>query len=298
MVWSDTASLPDPRLPISVTGRCTHLTRPADNPRKFLCPWSSHPLCLGVHILRLYVLRCLTISYQGMHLILNISLLCFKSLQLLFLEAILSLLSLSMAPFAPTNDDAPSAPSSNLNVPLLRKRHSWPPLHKKPRTSYFEQAIDDDPFSYFVSDPSENNDVYLNGMRAGIDDTPRSRSYSPRHRATLMSAVVHSSPTNRLKKWIEKMELRCFHRSPRKSPPVIQRPMPSPEPFAPSKIPLTSSPPVRGRRDIRVGSAHRVAANGRSKQRRPRAWRAPSAEIWPVIEEKEGESIGLGILVP
>ena len=234
-----------------------------------------------------------------MSLILDIPLFCLKSLQLAFLETILSLFSLFMSARARAapKDNAPSAASINLNMPSLRKRHSWPPLHKKSRTSYFE-AVDDDPFSHFVSDPSENSDLCLSGMTAGIDEKPRSRSYSPRHRATLMSAVVRSSPTNRLRIWIEKMELRCFHRSPRGSPPVIQRPMPSPEPFAPSKIPLTSSPPVRGRRDVRVGSTHRVTAHGRSRQRRPRAWRAPSAEIWPVAEEKEGENVGLGILVP
>ena len=233
-----------------------------------------------------------------MHLILDLLFLQLKSLQLVFLEAILSLFSLLMPSRPLATKGKPPLPSPHINMPSLKKRHSWPPLHRKPHLSHFQETVDDDPFSHFVSNPSENSDIFLSGMTAGIDDTPRSRSYSPRHRATLMSTVSPSSPTNKLKKWLEKMELRCFQRSPRGSPPVIQRPMPSPEPFRPSRIPLTSSPPVRGRRDYRIGSSNRVSPHAMSKPRRPRAWRAPSAEIWPVAEEKEGESVGLGIVVP
>ena len=217
-----------------------------------------------------------------------------KSLQLLLLESILSLFNLFMPAHTPAKQDIPSR-----MMRPLRKRHSWPPLHhKKHRASYFREEVDEDPFSYFVSDPAESSEAFLSGMAAGIDETPRARSCSPAHRNLLMSTSVPSSPTTRLKKWIERMELLCFHRSPRSSPPIIQRPMPSPEPFRPSTMLMTSSPPVRGRRDSRVGSTHRVTANGRSKPRRPRAWRAPSGDIWTVDEEKEGEDVGLGIEVP
>lgn len=235
-----------------------------------------------------------------MHLILDIPLFYLKTIQLFFLETLLSFISLMMPPRAraPVKKDTYSAPSTNVNKPSLRKRHSWPPLHKRPHASNFQESVDENPFSYFISDPFENGDAWLTGITAGIDNAPRSRSYSPRHRTTLMSTVVPSSPTKKLKKWIEKMELRCFHRSPRRSPPIMQRPLPSPELFTPSKTPLTISPPVRGRRNFRVGSTHRITPNGRSKPRRTRAWKAPSAEIWPVAEETEGESVGLGIVVP
>lgn len=232
-----------------------------------------------------------------MHLILNLFLWYLISLQLFLLEVILSLFSLLLPSRPPPKEAESTFPSANFNMPSLKKRHSWPPLHKQARTSYFEESMDEDPYRYFVSDQSENSEIFSSVMSAGIDDTPRSRSYSPRHRATLMSAVIPSSPTSVLKKWLEKMELRCFRKSPRGSPPTIQRPMPSPEPFRPSSIPLTTSPPVRGRRDFRVGSITRVTPHGRSKPRRPRAWRAPSAELWPVAEEQEGESVGLGIVV-
>ena len=233
-----------------------------------------------------------------MHLILTLSLLYFKSLQLFLLETVLSLFALFMPSRTRAKKDEPTLPSAHLKMPSLKKRHSWPPFHQQAGTSSFQVSMDDDPFRYFVSDQSESSEIILGGMTAGIDDTPRSRSYSPRHRATLMSTTFPSSPTSVLKKWLEKMELRCFRKSPRGSPATIQRPMPSPEPFRPSRIPLTTSPPIRGRRDYRVGSTNRVTPHGRSKPRRPRAWRAPSAELWPVSEEKEGEGVGLGIAVP
>lgn len=232
-----------------------------------------------------------------MHLIVSLFLLYSKSLQLFILETLLSLLSLFMPSRLYAEKEKRTFPSASHNMPSLKKRHSWPPLHKQPQKAYFQDFIDEDPFSYFVSDQSESSDIFPNGVNAGIENTPRSRSYSPQHRKTLMSTIIPSSPTTVLKKWLEKMQLRCFRRSPRGSPPVIQRPMPSPEPFRPSKLPLTTSPPVRGRRDFRVGSANRVTPQGRSKPRRPRAWRAPSAELWPVSEDKEGENVGLGIMV-
>lgn len=233
-----------------------------------------------------------------MSLLFNISLLCLKSLHLFFLEAILFFISLVMPSRPSTKHNMLAVPSATLHTPLLRKCHSWPPLRSKLRANSFDESLDDDPFSHFVSDPSETSEVFLGGLTAGIDDTLRSRSYSPRYRAILLSPVITSSPTSKLKRWIEKMELRCFHRSPHSSPPVTQRPMPSPELPQPSRIPSTNSPPIRGRRDARRGSMRRVTPNGRSKPRRPRAWRAPSAEIWPVVEDNEDESVGLGIRLP
>ncbi len=116
----------------------------------------------------------------------------------------------------------------------LRKRHSWPPL-RKPRAFYVDEVIDQDPFAFFIS-PSEEGDEFMNSvpedLSAGINNsTRRTRSASPdtrKARALSFVSVATSSHTARLKKWIERMELRCFHRSPRKSPAVMQRPMPSP----------------------------------------------------------------------
>ena len=87
------------------------------------------------------------------------------------------------------------------------------------------------------------------------------------------------------------MELRCF----RRSPSSVEQLVPSPDPPELLQLARTVSPPLRGRRNVRISSSNRVTPNTRSRPRRPRVWREPSKDIWPVAEE--GEEIGLGILL-
>ena len=173
----------------------------------------------------------------------------------------------------------------------LRKRHSWPPV-RKPRAFYLDEAVDQDPFAYFIS-PADERDVFVNShLAADIDRKKRPHSLSPSRREsfTLVSAATAAaSPTAKLKRWIERMELRCF----RHSPSTVHQLMPSPDQPQPGEIAQTFSPPLRGRRDVRIGSSNRVTHSTRSRPRRPRVWREPSKDIWPVAEE--GEEIGLGI---
>lgn len=175
----------------------------------------------------------------------------------------------------------------------LKKRHSWPPLRIS-RDSYLIESIDLDPFAYFIS-PASDGDIFLKGdPPAGIDPRKRSKSLSPyprNPRTTLSAATSTSSPTAKLKRWIERMELHCFRWSPR----VLERPMPSPDPPRPPETVVPRSPPARGRRDMRSGSSLRVNQDQRRKPRRPRVWREPSEGIWSVAEERE--EIGLGILL-
>ncbi len=175
----------------------------------------------------------------------------------------------------------------------LRKRHSWPPL-RKPRAFYFDETIDQDPFAYFIS-PADERDVFVNShLTADIDEKKRPRSLSPFRRnsfTTLSAATAAASPTAKLKRWIERMELRCFQRSPNS----IQQLMPSPDTPKLPEIAWTVSPPLRGRRNVRISSSNRVTPSTRSRPRRPRVWREPSKDIWPVAEERE--DIGLGILL-
>lgn len=172
----------------------------------------------------------------------------------------------------------------------LQKRHSWPPL-RKPRALYFDEAVDQDPFAYFIS-PADERDVFVDiNLTADIDKKKRSRSLSPsRRNSPMVSSVAAAvtSPTAKLKRWIERMELRCF----RRGPSSIEQLMPSPDP--PELPEMTVSPPLRGRRNVRISSRNRVTPDTRSRPRRPRVWREPSKDIWPVSEE--GEEIGLGIL--
>ena len=173
----------------------------------------------------------------------------------------------------------------------LRKRHSWPPLRKS-RAFHFDEAVDQDPFVYFIS-PADERDVFVNShLSADIDRKKRPRSLSPFRRNSfknLSAGAAKTSSTAKLKRWIERMELRCFWRSPSRMEQLV----PSPDPPQLLYTARTVSPPLRGRRNVRISSSNRVTPSTRSMPRRPRVWREPSKDIWPVAEERE--EIGLGI---
>ena len=171
----------------------------------------------------------------------------------------------------------------------LRKRHSWPPL-RKPRAFYANRVIDDDPFAYFIS-PAEDRDLFTeNYLTAGIASTQRPRSLSPMpvSRKSHPKLSTGKSPTLRLKRWIERMEMYYFHRSP----PDPQALNPITELREPKQFKVVS-PPVRGRRDFRSSSCDRISQTVRTPPRKPRVWRQPSEDIYTVFEE--GEEVGLGI---
>lgn len=166
----------------------------------------------------------------------------------------------------------------------LSKRHSWPPL-RKPRAHYISKKIDEDPFAYFIS-PAEVDNVFLEGeLAAGIRDERQSRSLSPfRHRAGSASYCVLGSSTSKFKGWIEKMERQYFHwESFNQNRHFVE----------PSEATETNSPPVRGRRSNRPSSRQHTRNDSRTSRRRPRAWKQPGVDIWPVAEEQE--DVGLGI---
>lgn len=169
----------------------------------------------------------------------------------------------------------------------LRKRNSWPPL-RKPRSFYVTAKIDEDPFAYFISPADDRNVFFEDGLAAGIHNHRRTRSLSPSHdkprNASFSYEEAANSPVAKLKRWIMRMEKFYLYRKPpcKESPPE-QR----------VKVPETRSPLLRGRSDNRTSSANRVTQNLRSPPRRLRAWREPSADLWPVPEEQE--DFGLGI---
>ena len=182
--------------------------------------------------------------------------------------------------------------NSNQDMGALRKRHSWPSSHPS-RTTHFHENIDFDPFAFFIS-PASEQDQDINNLSAGIELGKRSKSLSPtlhREKTVLSALTAVPSPTVKLKRWIERMELLCFRRSPRMS----ERPVPSPDTLAFPEFVIPRSPPCRGRRNVRTGSVHRVTSNRWDIARRRRVWREPSEQIWPVVEE--GEDVGLGIVL-
>lgn len=180
------------------------------------------------------------------------------------------------------------------------RRHSWPPL----RLQVFKPnpVIDENPFAFFISAPEEDLDTFTDD--AGIENTPpRSRSLSPFHRHTSnpSSPVVSAASTNpliRLKRWIERMERRYFHRQP--ASPDSPSTSPDVRRLSPTQpVPIPNSP---GSLDLRGRESYRLSPPGsrqgavRSHSGRPRVWRGPSQDIWPVMEEQELE-MGLGISI-
>ncbi|CAF9935335.1 MAG: hypothetical protein HETSPECPRED_009750 [Heterodermia speciosa] len=189
-------------------------------------------------------------------------------------------------------------------MPSLRNRHSWPQLPKVHRIRE-DKPIDSDPFAHFVS-PTEDSIIYIEGgLTAGISPRSRSRSLPPisSRKPRIEILISFTSPTARLKGWIERLEKQYFHRSYRyadEPDPIIKAIRPRRKPPAPSTEPIIIpiSPPIRGRRDARTGSRQRRNGNNdRTPPRRPRVWREPSAGIWSVAEEDEDGMSGLGIAI-
>ena len=208
------------------------------------------------------------------------------------------------------------------------RNHSWPPfrLHISHR-----KDIDEDPFSFFISSDNDSAGSMNDHLNADIDGMSRSRSHSPRlgrNRAKLLSSPTGKSIL-KLRKWVEKMEVRYFHarasgpsRLP-KLPDVSEAsqldnmegipsvrvsdadtPRPSlKRPASPDEseemvqyIPILDSPPMRGRRSRK--SARRAYGDRmvRSHSKRARAWKEPGEGIWPVVEEDEQDGLGVDFL--
>ena len=192
----------------------------------------------------------------------------------------------------------------------LQKRHSWP-AYRSTHNAQNDTSLDQNPFAHFVSSPedqslSSDGDLDTAGISPARRSARRRHSLSPdlrRTRACLLRHGPSSSPTFKLKQWIERFELRFLHRSPQiieicpRSPQRTESiRQPAYSTMLPQRMSLQSdtsqavmvSPPVRGRREYRVGSKQRAG------RRRPRAWSVPSGELWTVTEETDGE-LGLGI---
>ncbi len=172
-------------------------------------------------------------------------------------------------------------------------RHSWPPYEttaKQTRTrkdvKSEERSIDENPFSYFISAPLDDRDERQQDyFSAGIDDRPAQRPLLPFRRKQVDESNVTDapkSPSTVLRRWIRYMEIHhpsIYHSRQdegTRSKPVV--------PF----IPPTNVPTERGREPDRSAETTRGRRQVRSHSGRPRSWREPSADLWPVSEGCEG----------
>lgn len=199
----------------------------------------------------------------------------------------------------------------------LRKRHSWPSPSKS-NISPSSSDLDNDPFSYFISSEVPSHQSNEIEIPEAIPIKRRTRSLPLLHRrdsSRRRLSASRRSPVRALMQWIARMEQHYFHYS--QTPPPLPGRVPHNSPIEPlivtitppsaeadglSRSPTTSlsrvsSPPLRGRGDIRHGSSIRVSKTVNKPARRPRVWREPSTGIWSIEEEARGseDENGLGI---
>ncbi|KAL8933646.1 MAG: hypothetical protein Q9216_006274 [Gyalolechia sp. 2 TL-2023] len=150
-------------------------------------------------------------------------------------------------------------------------------------------SIDQDPFAYFVSSTQEQEGVLQTSLTAGIAGPRRPRSLPsirPRTRHGRAVKDKARSRVEKLKKWIERMQIVYLHHNTAEG---TTDPPPPPVPLETLDDLMAAE---RGR-DIQSVATSRVRAKTRTPPRKPRAWRQPSDHIWPVAEE--AEEVGLGI---
>ena len=172
-----------------------------------------------------------------------------------------------------------------------KRRHSWPAFkvhvfHHPPKD------INENPFEFFLS-ASDDPDEVLDDITAGIENVPRPRSLSPlllpTHDEERPFRSSASTSLAKLKKWISRMERRYLHHTHLLPPPTPVAPLLLAPPSSPG------SPQSRGRRHSRGNLNGGRDDTIRSHSGKPRVWREPSQDIWPVLEEHE--DVGLGISV-
>lgn len=173
-------------------------------------------------------------------------------------------------------------------------RHSWPPYetpakHARARNDRKSEdlSIDENPFSFFISPAADDDDDHEadeDYFSAGIDSEPtRPRSPFRRSRTSEISVTdAAKSPAAVLRRWIKHMEARhpyLHHGRQDEGPP--------PMPVVPFIVP-SDDRTERGREADRSAETMRGRKQVRSYSGRPRSWREPSADLWPVSEGCEG----------
>ena len=172
-------------------------------------------------------------------------------------------------------------------------RHSWPAYEsptKHPRARDDRKSedlgIDENPFSFFISPPADDDhgpeeDYFSAGIDSKATSPPR-LPFRPGH--TNESSVMEAakSPAAVLRRWIKYMEARHPYLHPRR-----QDEGPPPMPVVPFIIP-SDIRTERGRDADRSTETIRGRKQVRSHSGRPRSWREPSADLWPVSEGCEG----------
>ncbi|KAI9742542.1 MAG: hypothetical protein M1818_003682 [Claussenomyces sp. TS43310] len=207
----------------------------------------------------------------------------------------------------------------------LNRRESWPPaiVHLQPQDDITMDAMDDNPFSFFLTSPDDVEDEIFDDdddLSAGIE-TPAERPSvrevspsslqrvaSPRHdedgnedddidesyirgitRALSMPLSLEDF-TSLHSSYQDKVLSRSHPHSGHRSRPVQQPSRPLIHEPQSQRIP--STPTLRGRVGLNPAVQSRGRGRGRGQTRsvparRPRSWREPSPDVWSIPEERE-----------
>jgi hypothetical protein len=175
----------------------------------------------------------------------------------------------------------------------LQRRDSWPPTIVRVRDDEPEEsdAIDENPFSFFLTSPEDIDDFLEDELSAGIEtpdsSKPTVREVSP---SSLQRALLMDSEDEHFGLAIP-LSLKEFtqkHTSGRNS--RIGHREDEQEHGLGIAIP---KPSVRGRPKVRLAYTPR-GGKGRGQTRslsarRNQSWREPSPDIWSIEEERESD---------
>jgi len=180
----------------------------------------------------------------------------------------------------------------------LQRRDSWPPTVVRLRDEESEDtdAIDENPFSFFLTSPEDIDDFLDEDLSAGIETPDSSKSpvreISP---SALQRALLDDDSDEQdgddfgLAMPLSLKDFSLKHTSGRKSRAGLR----SDDDLKGLGITLPEFSATRGRAKIRLTPPPR-SGRGRGQTRslsarRPQSWRLPSPDIYSIKEEKESD---------
>jgi len=172
----------------------------------------------------------------------------------------------------------------------LQRRDSWPPtvFHILEDEADTIEAIDDNPFAYFLTSPEDDEDDLEDlsaGIEAGDEPKTRVRAISP----SALQRVPLEDNEESFGMAIP-LNLRDFTIAHMKTRESLAPQQPVAGPRIVIAVPEFTAP--RGRATVRLTSTRRGRGRGQTRSlsaTRPHSWREPSRGVWPIPEERESD---------
>ncbi|MCJ1340574.1 hypothetical protein MMC09_005870 [Bachmanniomyces sp. S44760] len=172
-----------------------------------------------------------------------------------------------------------------------KRRHSWPPVKILMEQRDESNSFDEDPFTFFLSTDDQNEALPEECSNAGVGTDFRAHSTSPvigKRSVEITARNFTLSWVAHFRRLIRNINRRLFRRRDLVLP---KHPDSSQDIYNPPDS-RPRSPVMRGRDDARTGLGPPRHRHLRSHSERPRSWRKPSGDIWPLNEEQEDNGLG------